>query len=149
MVMEPSLLILDEPTSGLDSSSSNLLLRALRREALEGVNICMVVHQPRMRLNSYERKVQIHNLYVKEISLNWDTDSSVELFGSLEYLITGYTLFRMFDDLILLAKGGLTVYHGSVKKVEEYFTSLGMAVPDRVNPPDYFIDILEGSQAQR
>uniref|UniRef100_A0A7N0U7C5 ABC transporter domain-containing protein n=1 Tax=Kalanchoe fedtschenkoi TaxID=63787 RepID=A0A7N0U7C5_KALFE len=102
MVMEPSLLILDEPTSGLDSSSSNLLLRALRREALEGVNICMVVHQP------------------------------------------SYALFKMFDDLILLAKGGLTVYHGSVKKVEEYFSSLGINVPDRVNPPDYFIDILEG-----
>ncbi|KAF4352942.1 hypothetical protein G4B88_029110 [Cannabis sativa] len=102
MVMEPSLLILDEPTSGLDSSSSNLLLKALRREALEGVNICMVVHQP------------------------------------------SYTLFRMFDDLILLAKGGLTVYHGSAKKVEEYFSGLGINVPERVNPPDYFIDILEG-----
>lgn len=47
MVMEPSLLILDEPTSGLDSSSSNLLIKALKREALEGVSICMVVHQPR------------------------------------------------------------------------------------------------------
>ncbi|KAJ4822301.1 ABC transporter G member 28 [Turnera subulata] len=102
MVMEPSLLILDEPTSGLDSSSSQLLLRALRREALEGVNICMVVHQP------------------------------------------SYTLFRMFDELILLAKGGLTAYHGPVKKVEEYFASLGIVVPERVNPPDYFIDILEG-----
>ncbi|XP_058212810.1 putative white-brown complex homolog protein 30 [Rhododendron vialii] len=102
MVMEPSLLILDEPTSGLDSSSSNLLLRALRREALEGVNICMVVHQP------------------------------------------SYALFKMFDDLVLLAKGGLTVYHGSVKKVEEYFTGLGITVPERVNPPDHFIDILEG-----
>ncbi|PIN18130.1 Transporter, ABC superfamily (Breast cancer resistance protein) [Handroanthus impetiginosus] len=102
MVMEPSLLILDEPTSGLDSSSSLLLLRALRREALEGVNICMVVHQP------------------------------------------SYTLFKMFDDLILLAKGGLTVYHGPVKKVEEYFAGLGIHVPERVNPPDYFIDILEG-----
>ncbi|KAK9279562.1 hypothetical protein L1049_013241 [Liquidambar formosana] len=102
MVMEPSLLILDEPTSGLDSSSSHLLLRALRREALEGVNICMVVHQP------------------------------------------SYTLFKMFDDLILLAKGGLTVYHGSVKKVEEYFAGIGITVPERVNPPDYFIDILEG-----
>ncbi|KAL3518409.1 hypothetical protein ACH5RR_020998 [Cinchona calisaya] len=102
MVMEPSLLILDEPTSGLDSSSSQLLLRALRREALEGVNICMVVHQP------------------------------------------SYTLFRMFDDLILLAKGGLIVYLGPVKKVEEYFSGLGIQVPDRVNPPDYFIDILEG-----
>lgn len=47
MVIEPSLLILDEPTSGLDSASSQLLLRALRHESLEGVNICMVVHQPR------------------------------------------------------------------------------------------------------
>lgn len=55
-----------------------------------------------------------------------------------------YTLFRMFDDLILLAKGGLTVYHGSVKKVEEYFTGIGIPVPERVNPPDHFIDILEG-----
>ncbi|XP_006655356.1 ABC transporter G family member 28-like [Oryza brachyantha] len=102
MVMEPSVLILDEPTSGLDSASSLLLLRALRREALEGVNISMVVHQP------------------------------------------SYTLYKMFDDLILLAKGGLTVYHGPVKKVEEYFTGLGIVVPDRVNPPDYYIDILEG-----
>ncbi|XP_059300431.1 ABC transporter G family member 28-like [Lycium ferocissimum] len=102
MVIEPSLLILDEPTSGLDSTSSQLLLRALRREALEGVNICMVLHQP------------------------------------------SYTLFRMFDDFILLAKGGLTAYHGPVSKVEEYFSGLGINVPDRVNPPDHFIDILEG-----
>lgn len=102
LVMEPSLLFLDEPTSGLDSSSSQLLLRALRREALEGVNICMVVHQP------------------------------------------SYTLFNMFDDLILLAKGGLVVYHGPVKKVENYFAGHGIEVPERVNPPDYFIDILEG-----
>ena len=50
----------------------------------------------------------------------------------------------MFDDLILLAKGGLTAYHGSAKKVEEYFAGLGITVPERVNPPDYFIDILEG-----
>ncbi|XP_051132346.1 putative white-brown complex homolog protein 30 [Andrographis paniculata] len=102
MVMEPSLLILDEPTSGLDSSSSNLLIKALRREALEGVNVCMVVHQP------------------------------------------SYALYKTFDDLILLAKGGLTVYHGPVKKVEEYFSSFGINVPERVNPPDHFIDILEG-----
>nr|POE50321.1 abc transporter g family member 28 [Quercus suber] len=76
--------------------------RALRREALEGVNICMVLHQP------------------------------------------SYSLFKMFDDIILLAKGGLTAYHGPVKKVEEYFAGLGITVPERVNPPDHFIDILEG-----
>ncbi|KAG9135536.1 hypothetical protein Leryth_022280 [Lithospermum erythrorhizon] len=102
MVMEPSLLILDEPTSGLDSTSSLLVMRALRREALEGVNITLVVHQP------------------------------------------SYALFSMFDDLILLAKGGLTVYHGPVKSVEEYFSSMGFNVPDKVSPPDHYIDILEG-----
>lgn len=50
----------------------------------------------------------------------------------------------MFDDLVLLAKGGLTVYHGPAKKVEEYFSGLGIIVPERVNPPDHYIDILEG-----
>lgn len=50
----------------------------------------------------------------------------------------------MFDDLILLAKGGITVYHGPVKKVEEYFAGLGITIPERVNTPDYLIDILEG-----
>jgi len=50
----------------------------------------------------------------------------------------------MFDDLILLAKGGLIVYCGPVNTIEEYFTTLGIHVPDRVNPPDHYIDILEG-----
>ena len=49
----------------------------------------------------------------------------------------------MFDDLILLAKGGFTVYHGPVKKAEEYFSCLGINIPERVNPPDHIIDILE------
>ncbi|CAN1304871.1 Putative white-brown complex homolog protein 30 [Linum perenne] len=102
MVMEPSLLILDEPTTGLDSSSSQLLLKALGREAQEGVNICMVLHQP------------------------------------------SFAMFKKFDDFILLAKGGLTVYHGPTKKVEEYFSNMGIIVPDRVTPPDHYIDILEG-----
>lgn len=47
LAIEPSLLILDEPTSGLDSTSSRLVLQALRREAMEGVNVILVVHQPR------------------------------------------------------------------------------------------------------
>ena len=52
MVMEPSLLILDEPTSGLDSTSSFLVLRALRREAHVGVNVGVVLHQPRYSNNA-------------------------------------------------------------------------------------------------
>lgn len=102
MVMEPSLLILDEPTSGLDSTSSQFVLKALRREALVGVNVGVVVHQP------------------------------------------SYGLFRLFDDVMFLAKGGRTVYLGPVDSVEDYFASMGIIVPERINPPDHFMDVLEG-----
>jgi len=63
-------------------------------------------------------------------------------------LYCSYALFKMFDDLILLARGGFMVYHGPVNKVEEYFSSIGINVPDRVNPPDYYIDVLEGIEGQ-
>jgi hypothetical protein len=59
-------------------------------------------------------------------------------------LFFSYGLFKMFDDLMLLAKGGCTVYLGPVDEMEEYFSSLGIIFPDRVNPPEYFMDILEG-----
>ena len=60
------------------------------------------------------------------------------------FLYCSYTLFKTFNDLVLLAKGGLTVYHGPVENVEEYFSGLGIIVPERINPPDYYIDVLEG-----
>ncbi|KAJ7289930.1 hypothetical protein O6H91_03G005400 [Diphasiastrum complanatum] len=102
MVMVPSLLILDEPTSGLDSTSSRLVLQALRREASAGVNVIVVLHQP------------------------------------------SYALFQMFDHVMFLAKGGQTAYLGPINELEQYFANLGYIVPDRVNPPDYFMDVLEG-----
>lgn len=102
MVMEPSLLILDEPTSGLDSTSSRLVLQALRREASMGVNVGVVLHQP------------------------------------------SYGLFKMFDDVMFLAKGGRTVYLGPVSEVEDYFAGIGLVVPERINPPDHYMDALEG-----
>ncbi|EFJ20608.1 hypothetical protein SELMODRAFT_443919 [Selaginella moellendorffii] len=102
MVMEPSLLILDEPTSGLDSTSSRLVVQALRREAMLGVNVVVVLHQP------------------------------------------SYGLFMMFDYVMFLAKGGRTAYLGPVADVESYFISLGVVVPERINPPDHYMDLLEG-----
>lgn len=50
----------------------------------------------------------------------------------------------MFDDFVLLARGGLIAYHGPISEVEMYFSGLGIKVPERENPPDYYIDILEG-----
>ncbi|XP_070664196.1 ABC transporter G family member 28 isoform X5 [Malus domestica] len=92
MVMEPSLLILDEPTSGLDSSSSILLLKALRREALEGVNICMVVHQPRAckqwLREARTQAVDFLILLLAGICLGTIAKVRDETFGALGYTYT-------------------------------------------------------------
>eukprot|EP00850_Spirogloea_muscicola_P018499 SM000170S02671 [mRNA] locus=s170:128164:135959:+ [translate_table: standard] len=54
-----------------------------------------------------------------------------------------YAIFKMFDDLMLLARRGRCAYHGPLEDVEPYFLKLGFPVPDRINPPDFFIDVLE------
>lgn len=54
----------------------------------------------------------------------------------------------MFDDVMFLAKGGYTVYLGPVNEVESYFEGLGLVVPERINPPDYYMDALEGAVQQ-
>lgn len=58
--------------------------------------------------------------------------------------VCSYGLFRMFDDVMFLAKGGRTVYLGPVDEVEDYFSGLGLVVPERINPPDHYMDALEG-----
>lgn len=55
-----------------------------------------------------------------------------------------YGLFKMFDDVMFLAKGGRTVYLGPVSEVEDYFSGIGLVVPERINPPDHYMDALEG-----
>jgi ABC-type multidrug transport system ATPase subunit len=71
---------------------------------------------------------------------------------------------RLFDDLLLLAPGGRTVYAGPTQNAVAYFTGLGYALPDHCNPgtattlisqvhvsllifnvaADYFLDAISG-----
>ena len=44
---DPDVLFLDEPTSGLDSTSSEVILAALKDISRRGRTIIMVIHQPR------------------------------------------------------------------------------------------------------
>jgi len=48
----------------------------------------------------------------------------------------------MLDDVLLLGKGGRTVYLGESKKALGYFESLGFKCPPLVNPPDFFLDVI-------
>mmetsp|Transcript_36121 Transcript_36121/g.58386 ORF Transcript_36121/g.58386 Transcript_36121/m.58386 type:complete len:1258 (+) Transcript_36121:130-3903(+) len=102
LVSDPTLLYLDEPTSGLDSTTSQDVLKALRKLSSLGVTIGVVLHQPR------------------------------------------FEIFRMFHDVLLLAKGGRSVYLGRTRDALPYFSSLGFRLPIHANPADWYLDIIAG-----
>ncbi|KAF6254331.1 hypothetical protein COO60DRAFT_1703369 [Scenedesmus sp. NREL 46B-D3] len=56
-----------------------------------------------------------------------------------------YKTFCLFDDLLLLAKGGLTAYCGTQRDVRGYFEGLGFTIPEHMNPADAYLDIISGS----
>lgn len=53
--------------------------------------------------------------------------------------------FLMFDDLLLLGKGGRVVYHGPVCEAPAYFASIGFPVPNNTNPADFYLDVAQGA----
>ncbi|KAK7113491.1 broad substrate specificity ATP-binding cassette transporter ABCG2-like isoform X2 [Littorina saxatilis] len=54
-----------------------------------------------------------------------------------------YSIYRLFDSVVLLA-GGETVYHGPCADSLEYFDSIGYTCEAHNNPPDFFLDVING-----
>ncbi|KAH7176418.1 ABC-2 type transporter-domain-containing protein [Dactylonectria macrodidyma] len=61
-------------------------------------------------------------------------------------------LFAQFDTLLLLAKGGKTVYFGDIGEhastIKEYFGRFGAPCPKDVNPAEHMIDVVSGHLSQ-
>lgn len=60
-------------------------------------------------------------------------------------------LFAQFDTLLLLAKGGKTVYFGDIgdhgDTVKNYFNRNGVPCPQGANPAEFMIDVVTGAHA--
>ncbi|NXT71231.1 ABCG2 protein, partial [Chaetops frenatus] len=54
-----------------------------------------------------------------------------------------YSIFRLFDNLTLLAAGRV-LYHGPAQQAMEYFQSIGYQCEPYNNPADFFLDIING-----
>lgn len=58
-------------------------------------------------------------------------------------------LFAQFDTLLLLAKGGKTVYFGDIghnaRTVKKYFSDHGAPCPREANPAEHMIEVVSGS----
>ena len=61
-------------------------------------------------------------------------------------------LFAQFDTLLLLAKGGKTVYFGDIgdngQTVKDYFARYGAPCDPAVNPAEHMIDVVSGSHSK-
>jgi len=55
-----------------------------------------------------------------------------------------YEVFELFDNVLLLGKGGMTVYYGPTSDLEAYFEKRKSPCPQRANPADYYMDVLSG-----
>jgi ABC-type multidrug transport system ATPase subunit len=56
-----------------------------------------------------------------------------------------YAIFSLFDDVMLLCKGGKLAYQGPSALALSYLESLGFNLPPNENPADFAMDVLSGS----
>eukprot|EP01028_Stygiella_incarcerata_P010968 TRINITY_DN598_c0_g2_i3.p1 TRINITY_DN598_c0_g2~~TRINITY_DN598_c0_g2_i3.p1 ORF type:complete len:820 (+),score=195.49 TRINITY_DN598_c0_g2_i3:24-2483(+) len=57
-------------------------------------------------------------------------------------------IFEMIDDILLLGRGGVTVYQGPIQEMKAYFESLGFDFPRGTTVPDRVMDLLAGKGGQ-
>lgn len=129
------LLFLDEPTSGLDGQSAFNIVRFLRKLAAAGQAILCTIHQPNAML--------------------------FENFGALLWLniffcyrvLNSYRSYPTKDRLLLLQRGGETVYFGDIgpnaQTLTDYFARNGAVCPENVNPAEFMLEAIGNGSKRR
>lgn len=96
-------------------------------------------------------------LFLDEPTSGLDSTSSMEVCDCLQKVASlgltvitvihqpRYEIFAAFDDVLLLGKGGRTVYIGPTVEAMGYFESLGYKRPELVNPADFMMDAIAGT----
>jgi ABC-type multidrug transport system ATPase subunit len=95
-------------------------------------------------------------LFLDEPTSGLDSASSMEVCNALSKIAkTGITvitvihqprveIFNKFENLLLLGKGGKTVYLGATVFALNYFAQLGYQCTEGANPADFLIDLTAG-----
>ncbi|CAE8641796.1 unnamed protein product [Polarella glacialis] len=56
-----------------------------------------------------------------------------------------FCIYNMFDQVILLAQGGQSIYHGSPSAAVGYLDQLGYSLPEGENVADFLLDVSSGA----
>lgn len=129
LLKKPSLLICDEPTTGLDSFTALSIIQTLKQLAT-GQKFSKELPQ-KHSYSSFEESSQTFQQERTVICTIHQPQSAI---------------YKMFDKILLLARGGHVVYFGKggVDAVE-YFEKLGYPCDRQTNPSDHFLDLITGT----
>ena len=58
-----------------------------------------------------------------------------------------FEIFQLLSDVLLLGKGGQTVFLGPSTSALPYFEGIGFECPAHTNPPDFLMDVIGGDVA--
>ena len=96
-------------------------------------------------------------LFLDEPTSGLDSTTALQLVHTLRELASGgrtvitsihqpsSRVFRVMDDVILLANGSC-IYYGGTESTLKYFASLGHAIPEGVNTADFLLDVANGTE---
>ncbi|KAL4536815.1 hypothetical protein Ndes2526A_g06320 [Nannochloris sp. 'desiccata'] len=96
-------------------------------------------------------------LFMDEPTSGLDSTAAAEILGALKRMaglgmniITvihqpRFSIFSLFDDVMLLCKGGKLAYLGPSRLALPYMESVGFTLPPNENPADFAMDVLSGS----
>ena len=159
----------------LPSTTSNAKCDEITRDVINTLGLSHVQHEPigdettrgisggqRKRVNVGMEMVSSPSLlFLDEPTSGLDSATSYELLEALKELAKkgtnivvvlhqpSWQLFQLFDDVLLLGKGGSTVYLGPSGDAQSYFDRMGFTCPQRVNPADFFIDVIAGKYERK
>ena len=149
------MLFLDEPTSGLDSSTALSIVTLLNQLARGGMIVVCSIHQPRANIFSQVHE-QLHLYIALPLMVHCDlrnhicfTVHSTCAFGANHVACVFLGLpCPQFNKVLLLMKGR-TAYYGKQRDMVDYFTSLGLQLPDFTNPADWVLDLTAGKAGEK
>eukprot|EP00027_Filamoeba_sp_ATCC50430_P008179 CAMPEP_0168554766 /NCGR_PEP_ID=MMETSP0413-20121227/7959_1 /TAXON_ID=136452 /ORGANISM="Filamoeba nolandi, Strain NC-AS-23-1" /LENGTH=782 /DNA_ID=CAMNT_0008585537 /DNA_START=29 /DNA_END=2377 /DNA_ORIENTATION=+ len=95
-------------------------------------------------------------LFLDEPTTGLDSNTSKEIMAFLRLIAQQgitvvivihqprYEILQMCDELLLLAKGGKTVFMGPTNDALDYFAHAGFPCPTHFNPADWYMDVISG-----
>ena len=88
----------------------------------------------------------VKRFFGSNLFLNLQNSCNLRFIIQPLFLVVMFYFFFLgkFHKVLFLAPGGRTVFLGCVSEAENYFEMLGFQIPEKVNPADFYMDVIGG-----